>query len=66
MLHYYGRPQCNCKDRERLMTLMQQDKKNERADEINCTLLQKIGEPIINQVITKEQVAEAWDYLMSL
>ena len=48
------------------MTLMQQDKKNERADEINCTLLQKIGEPIINQVITQEQVVEAWDYLMSL
>ena len=48
------------------MTLMQQDKKNERAAEINCTLLQKIGEPIINQVITQEQVAEAWDYLFSL
>ena len=66
MLHYYGRPQCNCKDRERLMTLMQQDKKNERAAEINCTLLHKIGEPIINQVITQEQVAEALDYLFSL
>ena len=66
MLHYYGRPQCNCKDRERLMTLMQQDKKNERAAEINCTLLHKIGEPLINQSITKEQVAEALDYLFSL
>lgn len=66
MLHYYSRPQCNCKDRERLMTLMQQDKKNERADEINCTLLQSIGNPVVNQVITKEQALEAWDYLFSL
>jgi 3-dehydroquinate synthetase len=48
------------------MTLMQQDKKNEHADEINCTLLHKIGEPLINQSITKEQVSEALDYLFSL
>lgn len=66
MLHYYGRPQCSCKDRERLITLMQQDKKNERAAEINCTLLKNIGEPIINQSISKEKANEAFDYLMSI
>jgi 3-dehydroquinate synthetase len=45
---------------------MMQDKKNERAAEINCTLLQSIGNPVVNQVITKEQALEAWDYLFSL
>lgn len=66
MLHYYGRPQCNCKDRERLITHMMQDKKKEHADEINCTLLQSIGNPVVNQVISKEQALEAWEYLFSL
>lgn len=27
MLHYYGKPQCKCSDRERLIDLMRQDKK---------------------------------------
>ena len=66
MLHYYGRPQCNCSDRERLIALMQQDKKNERAAEINCTLLRRIGEPVINQVIPPAEASEALDYLFSL
>ena len=66
MLQYYGKPQCKCSDREQLVTLMQQDKKNERAAEINCTLIQTIGEPMINQVISKEEANEAWDYLFSL
>lgn len=66
MLQYYGKPQCKCSDRERLIRLMQQDKKNERAAEINCTLMRKVGEPVINQVITPEEANEAWDYLFSL
>ena len=66
MLHYYGRPQCNCKDRERLISLMQQDKKNERAAEINCTLLKDVGSPVINQVITPAEANEALEYLFSL
>ena len=66
MLHYYGRPQCKCSDYDRLMTLMQQDKKNEHAAEINCTLIRNIGEPIINQVITPAEASEALDYLFSL
>jgi 3-dehydroquinate synthase len=66
MLHHYGKPQCKCSDMERLVTLMQQDKKNEHSAEINCTLLQAPGEPVINQVITAEQAAEAWEYLFSL
>ena len=66
MLHYYGRPQCNCSDREQLIALMQQDKKNERTAEINCTLLHDIGSPVINQVITPAEANEALEYLFSL
>lgn len=66
MLHYYGRPQCKCSDREALVALMQQDKKNERAAQINCTLLQDVGSPRINQVITPEEAHEALEYLFSL
>ena len=66
MLHYYGKPQCKCSDRDRLIALMQQDKKNEHAAEINCTLLRSIGSPVINQVITPDEAEEALDYLFSL
>lgn len=66
MLHYYGKPQCKCSDFDRLTALMQQDKKNERADEINCTLLQSVGSPCINQVISPADAREALDYLFSL
>ena len=66
MLHYYGKPQCKCSDREALVALMQQDKKNERTAQINCTLIQDIGSPLINQVITPEEANEALEYLFSL
>jgi 3-dehydroquinate synthase len=66
MLQYYGKPQCKCSDREALIALMQRDKKNERAAEINCTLLRDIGSPVINQVITPEEAKETLEYLFSL
>ena len=66
MLHYYGKPQCKCSEREQLIRLMQQDKKNERAAEINCTLIRSVGDPVINQVITPDEANEALDYLFSL
>ena len=66
MLHYYGKPECKCSDRERLIALMQQDKKNERTADINCTLLRNLGSPVINQVITPDEANEALDYLFSL
>ena len=66
MLHEYGKPQCKCSDREPLIALMQQDKKSEHAEEINCTLLQAVGKPHINQLITPQEAAEALDYLFSL
>lgn len=66
MLHYYGRPQCKCSDRQALISLMQQDKKNERTAEINCTLLSAIGQPAVNTVITPAEADEALEYLFSL
>ena len=66
MLHYYGRPTCKCSDRSRLISLMQQDKKNERAAQINCTLIRSVGDPVINQIITPQEAEEALDYLFSL
>lgn len=66
MLAYYGKPVCKCSDRAALIALMQQDKKNERAAQINCTLLRSVGSPVINQVITPAEAGEALDYLFSL
>ena len=66
MLHAYGKPACKCSDRERLIAFMKQDKKNERAAEINVTLLEAVGSPAINQTITADEAAEAWEYLFSL
>ena len=66
MLHTYGKPACKCSDRERLITLMKQDKNNERAAEINVTLLRAVGSPVVNQTITADEADEAWEYLFSL
>lgn len=66
MLQYYGKPQCKCSDRDKLIALMQQDKKNERTAQINCTLLRAIGSPAINQIISINEANEAFDYLLSL
>ena len=66
MLHAYGKPACKCSDRERLIALMKQDKKNERAAEINVTLLRAVGSPAINQTITADEADAAWEYPFSL
>ena len=66
MNEYYGKPQCNCKDTERLIELMRQDKKNINKNEINFTLLKSIGNPVINQVADVSLIRESIDYLMSL
>ena len=66
MLHAYSKPQCKCSDLDRLIALMQQDKKNERAGDINCTLLQSVGKPVVNQLITFTEAREAFEYLFSL
>ena len=66
MLQYYGRPQCNCKQREQLIQRMYQDKKNSAHQAPNFTLLCAVGEPAINQYISEEEIDEALEYLFSL
>ena len=66
MLDYYGRPNCNCKEQKELIALMRKDKKNVRESAINFTLLQKAGDPKINQVASEDLIEEALDYLFSL
>ncbi len=66
MLHYYGKPVCKCSDRNQLIRLMQQDKKNERTAEINCTLIHTVGSPAINQIISEAEANEALEYLFAL
>ena len=66
MLQYYGRPQCNCKQREQLIQRMYQDKKNSANQTPNFTLLRAVGEPVINQYVTQPEIDEALEYLFSL
>jgi 3-dehydroquinate synthase len=66
MLAYYGRPECNCKDRERLVEWMMKDKKNRVAGEINFSLLRAIGDGVVDQTVTREELDEAMEYLFSL
>ncbi len=66
MLQYYGRPQCDCKQREQLIQRMYQDKKNEANLSPNFTLLRAVGEPIINQHLNESDINEALEYLFSI
>ena len=66
MLGYYGRPQCNCKQREELIQRMYHDKKNTAHHAPNFTLLRAVGEPVINQHVSEEDIDEALEYLFSL
>lgn len=66
MLSYFGRPQCNCKEMSELTDLMRKDKKNLRESDINFTLLRQVGEPLINQTATDDEIREGIEYLFSL
>lgn len=66
MLQYYGRPQCNCKQREQLIQRMYRDKKNSANRTPNFTLLRAVGEPEINQYVSEKDIDEALEYLFSL
>lgn len=65
MIENYGRPDGRCRDEERLIELMRHDKKNENRGEINFTLLKAVGEPVVNQVVTEDDIREAIGYLFS-
>ena len=66
MLAYYGRPACNCKERQRLVEWMMHDKKNKQAGQISFSLLRAIGDGVVDQTISREQLDEALEYLFSL
>lgn len=59
---YYPRPNVSCRQYDRLLDYMRQDKKGP----FNFTLLRAIGEPVIHQTVCREQILEALDYLFSL
>lgn len=61
---HYGTYDCGCNDYEVLLELMKHDKKNE-SREINFTLLSDVGEVVINQTATKDEIEECLDFLAS-
>lgn len=58
---YYGQLPITCDDYPALLDLMRHDKKN-TAGIINFTLLSGIGEIVINQTATDEEIKEALDF----
>lgn len=58
----YGSYDCGCSDYSELLELMKHDKKNE-SKEINFTLLSDVGEVVINQTATIEEIIECFDAL---
>lgn len=58
---HYGKLDITCNDYEELFELMTHDKKN-IGSTINFTLLGGIGDIIINQTATKEEIFEALDF----
>jgi 3-dehydroquinate synthase len=59
---YYGFFNFSCKNYEKIYEIITHDKKN-TDNKINCTLLANIGQVLVNQQITKEDIFEALDYL---
>ncbi|MBQ7191771.1 MAG: 3-dehydroquinate synthase [Paludibacteraceae bacterium] len=66
MKEYYGKPDCQCSDYDTLIRLMYADKKNQTAHNIQFTLLQDIGQPIVKQTVTEKEIKEALDYLFTI
>ncbi|MBQ6187962.1 MAG: 3-dehydroquinate synthase [Prevotella sp.] len=58
----YGRPDIICDDYPALLQLMRHDKKN-TAGHINFTLLSDVGQPLINQQVSDDDITEALDFL---
>lgn len=56
----------SCKDYPRLLELMSHDKKNHRAGEINFTLLEAPGCPVIDRIIDRKTIEAALDLYLDL
>ncbi|WP_028904518.1 MULTISPECIES: 3-dehydroquinate synthase [unclassified Prevotella] len=61
ILDHYGKMNITCDDYPTLLELMTHDKKN-IAGIINFTLLGGVGNILINQTATKEEIYEAFDF----
>jgi 3-dehydroquinate synthase len=61
ILDHYGKMNITCDDYPTLLELMTHDKKN-IAGIINFTLLGGVGEILIDQTATKEEIYEAFDF----
>lgn len=66
MVTTYGRIHVSCKQYDRLIALMRQDKKNTTAEAICFTLLKQTGEPVFDQIAQENLIREALDYLFSV
>ncbi len=62
---YYGAFPYSCKEYDRLYELMTHDKKNS-GEQINFTLLAGVGDVRINQIVAKEDVFEALDFIREI
>lgn len=58
---HYGAFEFSCADYKRLLGYMHHDKKNDRPDMINCSLLRSPGEVEINTPVTDEEMTAALD-----
>ncbi len=65
ILHIYGKRIIDKTSYPDLLDLMTKDKKNEN-DQINFTMLQSIGNPLINQISDPKTILESLDYYCSL
>ena len=55
-----------CDDYPTLLRYMAQDKKNDKPDQINFTLLRAPGDPVINVTATPAQITAALDVYRDL
>ena len=65
MIEHYGKIGFTCRDYDKLIALMRQDKKNV-GGEIRFVLLRAIGEPEYDCTASEEEIREAMEYLFSL
>ena len=57
---HYGTPGITCDDYPALLELMRHDKKS-RQGEINCTLLRRLGDPVLDNTISDDDLHTALD-----
>lgn len=64
--HGYGRPAFDCDDYPVLLELMRHDKKNDKPDAINFTLLREPGVAVIDCTASEEEIKTALDIFRDL